>query len=154
MIFILLGLQIIPQTRKKRWCSHLSMSLFPSVHLSVYPSFCPWCDLKNRIFFLIVSSLIRLARKLIERRRLITALTLEKLKINRILEVFSFRRCTLVIWIENLMVIIDIWFLWWSHRHFLKETRKKFKILTKSQKKKSFIVHRHFLKFLDMGISN
>ena len=36
------------------------------------------------------------------------ALTLKKLKINRILEVFDFRRCNLVTWIENLMVIVDI----------------------------------------------
>ena len=48
---------------------------------------------------------------IIERRRITIALTLEKLKINRILEVFSFRRCNLVIWIENLMVIVDIRFL-------------------------------------------
>ena len=33
----------------------------------------------------------------IERRLIKIALTLEKLKINRILEVFSFRRCNLVI---------------------------------------------------------
>ena len=77
-----LGYRLSLKQEKKRWCSHLSMSLFPSVHLSVCPSFCPWCDLKNRIFFLIVSSDVSLARKFIERRCFLTALTLGKLKIN------------------------------------------------------------------------
>lgn len=45
---------------------------------------------------------------IIERRRITIALTLEKLKINRNLEVFNFRRCNLVTWIQNLMVIVDI----------------------------------------------
>ena len=34
------------------WCTHLCMSLFPSVHLSSNLSFFPSCDLGNRIFFL------------------------------------------------------------------------------------------------------
>ena len=39
---------------------------------------------------------------------MINAFTLEKLEINRILEVFCFRWCNLVIWIENLIMIVDI----------------------------------------------
>ena len=34
------------------WCTHLCMSLFPTVHLSSNLSFFPSCDLGNRIFFL------------------------------------------------------------------------------------------------------